>query len=142
MSEGETKMDKKRKNMGVTQKAVIFRDDGKFLAIRRSETAPSYPLAWDLPGGELDYGEDPFAGIIREIKEETGLKVKDLKPFDVFGHENPVGFWVTIAYRCKTLSDTVVISWEHTEYRWVTKEEFLEFPSSPKIIRFVENVFK
>jgi len=132
-------MNEKRKNIRVTQKAIVFRNDGKFLAIKRSKTAPSHPLAWDLPGGELEYGEIPFSGIAREVKEETGLEVKDLKPFDVFGQENHVGFWVTIAYTCEAVSPEVVLSYEHTDYRWLTKEEFLKLSSTPKNLRFVKN---
>jgi 8-oxo-dGTP diphosphatase len=32
---------------------------------------------FDLPGGGLDLGEAPEAGVIREVEEETGIKVKD-----------------------------------------------------------------
>ena len=28
---------------------------------------------WTLPGGGLDFGEDPEAGALRELEEETGL---------------------------------------------------------------------
>ncbi len=28
---------------------------------------------WTLPGGGLDWGEDPAAGVLRELAEETGL---------------------------------------------------------------------
>ncbi len=132
-------MNKKRKNVGVAQKAIVTRNDGKFLTVKRGATAPSHPLAWDLPGGELEYGEDPMTGIAREIKEETGLEVSGLKPFDVFGHENIVGFWVTIAYTCEAVSSEVVLSSEHSEYQWVTKEEFLKLSSTPKSIQFVTN---
>jgi len=41
--------------------------------MRRTETAPSNPLKWDLPGGDVEYGEDPKKAILREIKEETGF---------------------------------------------------------------------
>ncbi len=133
-------IDKKLKNIGVTQKAVVWRRDGKFLAMRRSKTAPTHPLAWDLPGGELEYGEAPVAGIAREIKEETGLEVKDLRPFDVFGHENLGGFWVTIAYTCNALTDTVVLSYEHVDFQWVTKEKFLKLESTDKLRQFVSKL--
>jgi len=132
-------MSQEEKIIGVTQKAIVIRGDGKFLAILRSKTAPSYPEAWDLPGGELDYGEDPMGGIIREIKEETGLDVKNLKPFDTYGRENPVGFWVTIAYSCEAVTDEVTLSYEHSEFKWVNREEFLLLTSIPKISRFVSN---
>ena len=28
---------------------------------------------WTLPGGGLDFGEDPLDGVLRELREETGL---------------------------------------------------------------------
>ena len=110
----------------ITQKAVIQNEEGKILTLFRTETAPSRPNTWDLPGGELDYGEDAVAGIVREIKEETGLEVKDVRPFDVETHLLPEdgAYWFTIAYRCKALSDNVILSWEHNDYKWVTPAEF------------------
>ncbi len=40
--------------------------------------APGYPGAgsWTLPGGGLDFGEDPADGARREVAEETGLEVR------------------------------------------------------------------
>ncbi len=37
--------------------------------------APGYPEpgSWTLPGGGLDFGEDPAEGVLRELTEETGL---------------------------------------------------------------------
>lgn len=127
--------------VGVAQKAVVFNKEGKFLTIFRTQTAPSRPNTWDLPGGDLDFGEDPFESMIREIKEETGLDVKDVEPFDVEAHINKEGnFWVTIAYKAKALSDEVVLSFEHNDFRWVAPEEFLKLKSAPKLIRFVSNL--
>ena len=34
---------------------------------------------WTMPAGHLDHGEDPYEGAIRELKEETGLDVEDIK---------------------------------------------------------------
>lgn len=133
-------MNSERKNVGVTQKAVVFRGDGKFLTIRRSKTAPHHPLAWDLPGGQLEYGEEPTFGITREIREEAGLEVSGVKPFDVSSHDHgALGFWVTITYRAKAESVEVKLSYEHDNYQWVTKEEFMKLKSWPKIINFVSN---
>lgn len=132
-------MTQDNQSVGVTQKAVVVRSDGKFLVLRRSKTAPSNPLKWDLPGGVLEYRENPVFGIEREIKEEAGLTVAHMKPFDVFGHENPVGFWITIAYMCKFTSGEVTLSYEHDDFKWVTKEEFKKLESSEKITQFVNN---
>ena len=128
------------KKIGVSQKAIIFNRKGEILTIRRSETAPSNPGKWDFPGGDLDFGEDAMEGIIREIKEETGLDVGDLRPFDVESHINKEGdFWVTIAYIAKAISDKVILSYEHDEFRWLTAADFLKLGSSDKLRRFVGN---
>lgn len=129
------------KETGVAQKAVIFNKDRKLLTIFRTETAPSRPNTWDLPGGDLDFGEDPLESVIREIKEETGLDVSGVEPFDVEAHINKEGnFWVTIAYRAQAVSDEVVLSFEHNDYKWVASEEFLKLKSAAKLTRFVENL--
>jgi 8-oxo-dGTP diphosphatase len=127
--------------IGVSQKAVIFNEEKKFLAIHRTKTAPSNPNKWDFPGGDLDFGEDAIKGIIREVKEEVGIEIKNLKPFDVESHVNEKGdFWVTIAYIAKAISDKVVLSFEHDEFKWLTAKEFLRLESSDKLKRFVKNL--
>jgi len=53
---------------------VILRDD----AILLSRLAP-YLVAdeqWTLPGGGIDFGEDPRDAVVREVYEETGLEVE------------------------------------------------------------------
>ncbi len=51
--------------------AVIVRGD-RILLSRLSERVTKQEL-WTLPGGGIDHGEDPRAGVVREIYEETGL---------------------------------------------------------------------
>lgn len=128
---------------GVSQKAIIFNEEGKFLTLQRTNTAPSNPNKWDLPGGNLDFGEDTIKGITREIKEETGLKIENIKPFDAESHINKKNeFWVTIAYTAKTKSDKIKLSFEHNDFKWIDKEEFLKLESSKKLKRFIKNLNK
>jgi 8-oxo-dGTP pyrophosphatase MutT (NUDIX family) len=55
---------------------VIEREDGKVLLQRRSDFG-----IWGIPGGIPEEGEDIRDVIVREAREETGLIVKDPKPF-------------------------------------------------------------
>ncbi len=50
--------------------AIIERDDGRWLLVR-----PAYRKGWALPGGLLNKGEHPEAGVRRELREELGLNV-------------------------------------------------------------------
>ena len=49
--------------------------DGSVLLVR---IAPGFPdeRKWTLPGGGVDFGEDPADGARREFTEETGLRVR------------------------------------------------------------------
>lgn len=58
----------------VTIKDLVVKD-GKILLLKES---PKLSGQWELPGGGLDFGEDIFKGLRREIKEETGLKIKKI----------------------------------------------------------------
>ena len=54
--------------------AVVTSERGVLLTQFTSRTA--VPGTWGLPGGGLDEGEDPAAGVHREVWEETGQRVE------------------------------------------------------------------
>lgn len=59
---------------------VIIKKEGKVLfGKRKSSHGEGY---WAFPGGHLDFGENIFDCALREIEEEVGIKVKNLKEFD------------------------------------------------------------
>ncbi len=51
---------------------AICRDGERLLCCRLAPGEPS-PGSWTLPGGGIDFGEDPEAAVVRELREETGL---------------------------------------------------------------------
>lgn len=48
----------------------------KMLLCRLSDRVGMNPGCWTLPGGGLDFGEDPEDAVVREFKEETGLSIE------------------------------------------------------------------
>lgn len=48
---------------------MIVNNDGRILYCERADI----PDAWQMPQGGIDPGEDPQAGALRELYEETGL---------------------------------------------------------------------
>lgn len=119
----------------IGQKALIFNKQGKILLLRRSAKTPS-PGRLDFVGGGLDRGEDPIAGIKREIKEETGLKITKIQPITVTSHFEGDDFVLLIFYKVNVASSAVQLSWEHDDYHWVSKKEFfrLNLPEKMKAV--------
>jgi len=127
--------------LGLSQKAIIFNKD-KFLAIKRGDTAPSNPNKWDFPGGDVDFGEDLYDSMKREIQEETGLKIDVLEPYEVHSRITyDKDHWITIAYKCKTENQDIKLSYEHSEYKWVTLEEFNKLDAVDKIVIFANKAY-
>lgn len=57
-------------------------DGGKVLLVRR--TREPFKGYWDIPGGFLEAGEHPEEGVVREVREETGLEVKPTEILGIF----------------------------------------------------------
>jgi len=60
--------------------AVIERPDGTFLLAQRPDGKP-YPGYWEFPGGKIEAGEDPHAALVRELREELGIEVREATPW-------------------------------------------------------------
>ena len=113
--------------MKVSTKALVLNKEGKYLGLRRSETHPTKPFQWDLPGGWLEEGADIVEDIKREIREETSLEVKDIRLHHVMSGESSKGdYHITICYACVADTDDVTLSWEHDQFEWLTAEEFFK----------------
>jgi ADP-ribose pyrophosphatase YjhB (NUDIX family) len=54
--------------------AVVLDDAGRLLLVRR-RNAPGRGL-WSVPGGRVEPGETLDAAVAREVREETGLRVR------------------------------------------------------------------
>ena len=122
------------------QKALVQRGD-RFLIILRSPKAHYFPNHWDFPGGTLEHGEDPLAGVEREVKEETGLTVEALKvvgvvelDLDSTGHTTHM----FTLYATRVVSGDVTLSHEHTDFRWATREEILQLNTEPFMKTFFQ----
>ena len=125
---------------------IILDDNDQFLIIKRTKTAPSHPLHWDLPGGHVEEGESFEEAAVREALEETNLEVSDLQPAKV--PDSFRNFFITKKYsgniEFKENPESGFI--EHNDYKWVTLEKYKKMEDlsikSEDIEKAMENLSK
>lgn len=70
---------------------------------------PGWQGHWTLPGGGVEFGENPEQAMIREIEEETGLHVKATAIAGIDSHFNPADNYhgVRIVYHVEVTGGTL-----------------------------------
>lgn len=59
--------------------AVIFDAEGRVLLVRRADNGH-----WGLPSGKVEVGESVADAVVREVQEETGLRVRVARLIGVY----------------------------------------------------------
>jgi len=62
--------------------AAVIERPGGFLLAQRPEGKP-YSGYWEFPGGKIEPGEDARAALVRELREELGIEVREAAPWIV-----------------------------------------------------------
>lgn len=122
----------------ISVKVLVQNPDKKILLLHRSKLSPGRK-GWDFCGGTPDKNEDPTMAAIREAKEEAGIDISDIKPVATASFDNDA-FWVVIGFRATTKSKNIELSWEHDEYRWVTKDEALKLELPDFFRKMIEEI--
>ncbi|MEN8162173.1 MAG: NUDIX domain-containing protein [Myxococcota bacterium] len=90
---------------------VIEGERGVLLALRRELRG------WELPGGRVEPGEDEADALVREVEEETGLRVE---PVGFVGEYRRTGFASHVArvHRCRVVGGALRPSAEAPAVAW------------------------
>ena len=67
-------------NTAIAVKAFIVNEEDQVLVLQRRTNDVHAAGRWDIPGGRLDEGENPFTGLSREVFEETNIEIGIISP--------------------------------------------------------------
>ena len=105
--------------------------DGRVLIAQRPKGKGMAGL-WEFPGGKIEAGERPEQCLIRELKEELGIAVKEacLAPltFASFAYDD---FHLLMPlYVCRRW-EGLVQAHEHQALKWVKAQALRDYPMPP-----------
>lgn len=131
-------------NQGICSNAIVINKNNEILLVKRSLDDPAFPGNWELPGGEIEYGETIQESLQRELQEECGLSIEVRQPLTVnyFYIEKIQYFEFT--FFCKNIKDSyeVVLSNEHSEYIWINFNELDKLELSEYIKKTLSDAHK
>ena len=115
--------------------AILDKDD-RVLMLLRPDWVPWAPGKWAYPGGKLEDGETPRQAAIRETREETTLKVANIK-------EVKLGVDIGAApYYTRDYRGTVQIDFEHEDWRWMTRDDMVKSSLAPHVLQIYDWILK
>jgi len=127
----------------ISQKALII-EANKLLVLESMPDHTSGQSSWELPGGLLESDESLPDGLLREVREETGLLVAIGHMTAIWDHWTP-GFkfrdgrvldvrMIGIAFLCQRIGGDVQLSREHRRFGWMANHELrqLQFSQNSK----------
>jgi 8-oxo-dGTP diphosphatase len=105
--------------------------DGRVLIAQRPQ-GKSMAGLWEFPGGKVEPGEQPEQCLIRELKEELGIIVREecLAPLTFASHSYPDFHLLMPLYVCRRW-EGIVTAQEQQALKWVRPGELRNYPMPP-----------
>ena len=115
----------------VSVAGVVIDAEGRALVIQRRDNAH-----WEPPGGILERDETITDGLLREVREETGLIVEPVALTGVY--KNMSRGIIALVFRCRPVGGTLRENREVTGFRWVRESEVSAIMSEAYAVRILD----
>jgi len=119
--------------------AALIEKENKILIAKRSTGDPNVFGKWEFPGGKVKENEDEAHAIEREILEEFELVVKAKSFVKNNICEYPTKTVDLRLYSCEYIFGDFHLH-DHSEYRWVERQELLNYDLAPADIPLAKYV--
>ena len=123
---------------------LISNSKGEILLAKSKKWRNKYSLF----GGKVEIGEKIEDAVRREVKEETGLEISDIKFIDFQEAITKKSFWkkkhfIFLDFACKTKSyKDIKLNSENQEFIWVYPKKALTLPLNPYASVTIERYLK
>jgi 8-oxo-dGTP diphosphatase len=114
--------------------------DGRVLLAQRPQGKPMAGL-WEFPGGKVERGERPEQTLIRELREELGIAVREdcLAPLTFASHAYPDFHLLMPLYVCRRWEGTVRAA-EGQQLAWVRPNRLRDYDMPPADVPLVSHL--
>jgi 8-oxo-dGTP diphosphatase len=115
----------------VSVAAAIVDEGGRLLAVRRRDNGH-----WEPPGGVLELKETIYAGLIREVQEETGLEVEPMALSGIY--KNMRRGIIALVFQCRIVGGEPLTTSEAEEIAWLTPHQVRELMDEAYATRLLD----
>jgi 8-oxo-dGTP diphosphatase len=130
---------------------VVIENDRALLIRRGSEPLKGH---WSIPGGTLELGESLQEGVVRELREETGLEVRVLEVIEVFDRifledgaaakeerSRPRFHFVIVDYLCERVAGEALAGSDVTDVLFASENELGRYGLTETATRILKKAF-
>lgn len=95
---------------------------------------------YTFPGGHVENSESLTAAVIREVKEETGLDIKNIKPCGIIDwyHTDDPERWMVFLYSTRDYSGELLDKTREGKVFWMKLDEFQKAKKAPDMDTYLE----
>jgi A/G-specific adenine glycosylase len=125
---------RRRASRSVEAVVAVIREGGRFF-IQRRPPAGLFPGLWEFPGGKRKRGEGLEAALRREVREEIGVEIRNIRNLATVRHTY-TSFRVALrVFSCRLKSGRISPG---PDRRWVTLASVRRYPLPSASVRIVE----
>ena len=121
--------------------AALVKKDNKYLIARRIYGDPESVGKWEFPGGKIEENETEEHAVERELKEEFDIVVKAKRYITNSIYSYTARTIDLRLYECDYVSGDFKLH-DHSEYKFITKEELNNYDYCPADKALVEYLIK
>jgi nucleoside triphosphatase len=123
---------------------IIRNSNDQVLICRKPPDRGVFPGQWGLPGGGVEPGERIIHALVREVAEELGIEIGDIRPLNFKdgieikhhpdGHTLRVHM-IYLLFECQALGEEIHLNEEFVEYAWVQPADLHNYDLNGETIK-------